>query len=185
MTDPRAERSRAAALAAARELLAEQGWAAVTHVAVAGRSGVGRTTLYRHWPDSSALLRDAITLEISTFHRPPTGVLRDDLIRELDGIREMFSDPMTDRGLRAIFERAAVDPEFARLRDALFLQGSSVIRAILDAARARGELPSDLDEDLAVAQLGGPVLFRQLASDRPLTADQVTRLVDGFLAAYT
>ncbi|MEU5884214.1 TetR/AcrR family transcriptional regulator [Spirillospora sp. NPDC047279] len=187
MTDPRAERSRTAALAAAREILVEQGWTAVTHVTVAARSGVGRTTLYRHWPDPVTLLRDTIALDVATYRRPATGVLRDDLIQELEAFREMLSVPIADRGLRAIIERAAVDPEFARLKADVFTQGSAGVRAALAAARDNGELPADLDDDLdddlAIAQLAGPVLYHRLIADRPLPSAQITRLVDAFLAA--
>ncbi|HYA68777.1 MAG TPA: helix-turn-helix domain-containing protein, partial [Acidimicrobiales bacterium] len=57
------ERTRQAVLAAASAILEEQGWEAVTHVAVSERSGVGRTTLYRHWPDATALLIEVIAAE--------------------------------------------------------------------------------------------------------------------------
>ncbi|PKV83640.1 TetR/AcrR family transcriptional regulator [Streptomyces sp. TLI_146] len=182
--DPRAERSRAAALAAARDLLIEQGWSAVTHVAVAARSGVGRTTLYRHWPDASGLVRDVIAERISTAHTPPTGVLRDDLIRELDGLRRLLHDPVSDRGLRAVIERAGVDPVFARLKEALYREGSRVFRTVLDAAKARGELAADLDADLAVDQLAGPLMYRRLLAGREVTAEYIERVVDDFLAAH-
>src|ERR671934_2975923 len=71
--DPRVLRSRQAALSAVQEILAEHGWTGVTHVAVAARSGVGRTTLYRHWPDVRALLFDAIVQQINQVRREPTG----------------------------------------------------------------------------------------------------------------
>ncbi|MEV6553585.1 TetR/AcrR family transcriptional regulator [Streptomyces sp. NPDC051597] len=182
--DPRAERSRAAALAAARDLLIEQGWSAVTHVAVAARSGVGRTTLYRHWPDASGLVRDVIAERISTAHTPPTGVLRDDLVRELDGLRRLLHDPVSDRGLRAVIERAGVDPVFAQLKEALYREGSRVFRTVLDAAKARGELAADLDPDLAVDQLAGPLMYRRLLAGRQITAEYVERVVDDFLVAH-
>ncbi|GAA0588966.1 TetR-like C-terminal domain-containing protein [Streptomyces crystallinus] len=182
--DPRAERSRAAALAAARDLLIEQGWAAVTHVAVAARSGVGRTTLYRHWPDASGLVRDVIAERISTAHTPPTGVLREDLVRELDGLRRLLHDPVSDRGLRAVIERAGVDPVFAQLKEALYREGSRVFRTVLDAAAARGDLAADLDADLAVDQLAGPLMYRRLLAGREITAEYIERVVDDFLAAH-
>ncbi|MFF4260107.1 TetR family transcriptional regulator [Streptomyces sp. NPDC001663] len=46
--DPRALRSRAAALVSATELLVDGGPEKVTHAAVAGRAGIGRATVYRH-----------------------------------------------------------------------------------------------------------------------------------------
>ena len=65
MADPedagvRVTASRAAALAAAQTLLQQQGPAAVTHQRVAVAAGVGRATVYRHWPKPEALLHEAL-----------------------------------------------------------------------------------------------------------------------------
>ncbi|MFF3505759.1 TetR-like C-terminal domain-containing protein [Streptomyces sp. NPDC003247] len=183
--DPRAARSRAAALAAAQELLVEQGWAAVTHVAVAARSGVGRTTLYRHWPDAFSLIYEAIAQRIDSVRPAPTGVLRDDLIRQLDGLRELLHDPVAERGMRAVIERAGVDPSFTDLKESLFRAGSGGFRAILEHAKAAGELPPGLDTELAIDQLAGPLMFRRLLAERTFGADYVHAVTDAFLAANT
>lgn len=57
--------SRDRALAAASESLLEIGATRTTMVEVARRSGVGRTTLYRHWNDISALFADLLTRELT------------------------------------------------------------------------------------------------------------------------
>ncbi|MFC9789307.1 TetR/AcrR family transcriptional regulator [Rhodococcus sp. NPDC127528] len=49
-----------AALAAARELLAEVGWDQTTMVAIAERAGVGKPALYRRWPSKTHLVFEAI-----------------------------------------------------------------------------------------------------------------------------
>ncbi|CAM5615080.1 TetR/AcrR family transcriptional regulator [Streptomyces aurantiogriseus] len=65
-SDPRtnddscALRTRAATLAAATELLAEGGPENVTHATVTQRAGIGRATVYRHWPDRQTLLIAAL-----------------------------------------------------------------------------------------------------------------------------
>ena len=63
--DPRVARSRAKLLAAATEILIETGPSSVTVDAVAERSGVAKSTLYRHWESRSALLVDVLRT-----HRP-------------------------------------------------------------------------------------------------------------------
>ena len=57
--DPRVARSRAAVLAATVDLLGELGHAGTTVEAIAERSGVAKTTIYRHWPSRAPLLIDA------------------------------------------------------------------------------------------------------------------------------
>jgi AcrR family transcriptional regulator len=182
--DPRAVRSRAAALAAARDLLIEQGWPGITHVAVAERSGIGRTTLYRHWPDTPSLIRDTLEHHIAVAHTEPTGDLRADLLAELEASRAMLHEPTTDRAMRVVIERAAVDPAFAEMKDALYRAGTQVLRDVVDAGKQRDELPAQLDTDLAVEQLFGPLFFRRLVANRPIPGDYVPQVVDAFLRAY-
>jgi AcrR family transcriptional regulator len=182
--DPRAVRSREAALAAARELLAEQGLAAVTHVTVAARSGVGRTTLYRHWPDVPALLRDALQPRIPVAGAPPTGNLRADLVQALSADRALLQDPVSERILRALIEGAGTDPGLARMVRELHDEGSEPIRAVLADAISTTALPAGLDIELAVEQLAGPLMFRRLIAGQPIDPGYVERVVDTFLLPY-
>jgi AcrR family transcriptional regulator len=171
-------------LSAAQELLAEQGWSAVTHVAVATRSGVGRTTLYRHWPDAAELIRDAIAQRISGTCTTPTGDLRVDLVQELDALRKRLHDPVSENGLRAVIERAEADPVFADLKETLYRAGSRVFRAVIEDAKLRAALPAGLDTDLAIDQLAGPLMYRRLVAGRTFSSTYVRRVVDDFLAAH-
>ncbi len=68
--DPRIERTRRLVLEATLALLAESGYGAVTIEAVAARSGVAKSTIYRHWPGRVELIRDAF-LELKPPHAPP------------------------------------------------------------------------------------------------------------------
>lgn len=182
--DPRVVRSRESALRAARDLLVERGWAGLTHVAVAERSGVGRTTLYRHWPDTPALVRDTLAHHIAVAHTEPAGDLRADLLRELAASRAMLHEPTTDRAIRVVVERAAVDDAFAEMKDVLYRAGTQVLRHIVDAGKERGELPAELASDLAVDQLVGPLFFRRLLANQPIPEAYVPELVDAFLRSH-
>ncbi|MEG8183605.1 TetR/AcrR family transcriptional regulator [Nocardia terpenica] len=182
--DPRAVRSRQAALTAAQELLAEQGWTGVTHVAVAARSGVGRTTLYRHWPDVAALVQDAIVQRMDQVRPEPTGELRADLISELNGLRRLLHDPVGQHGMRAVLDRAPFDPAFGTLKTLLHQAGSAGFRAILEAAEARGELRPDTDIDFVIEQLVGPLIFRRLLAELDIDDGRVQSVVDAVLRLY-
>ena len=54
--DPRIAHTRAVVLDATAALLAEEGFAGLTVEAIAERSGVARSTIYRNWPDRTDLL---------------------------------------------------------------------------------------------------------------------------------
>ncbi|MBB5936965.1 TetR-like C-terminal domain-containing protein [Streptomyces zagrosensis] len=182
--DPRAERSRAAALTAAQQLLIEDGWAAVTHVAVAARSGVGRTTLYRHWPESAMLIRDVLARSFQADHSAPTGDLRTDLISELLALRAMLLDSVAERALRVMIERATADRASAIILEDCHRKGTELLREIVEAAKVRGELPGDLKADVAIDKLAGPMLFRRLFFNGTFDDGYVADLVDRFLDSY-
>jgi AcrR family transcriptional regulator len=182
--DPRAVRSRAAAIAAAQELMAEHGWSAVTHVAVATRSGVGRTTLYRHWPNATSLIHDAIADRMSLVRTERTGELRTDLVSELNGLRLLLHEPVTERGMRACIERAGVDAAFTELKESLYRAGTAGFRAILRGATERGELPAGLNLDLAIDHLAGPLFFRRLLAGRTFDGEYVAGVVEAFLHGH-
>ncbi|WP_342800638.1 TetR/AcrR family transcriptional regulator [Nocardia sp. No.11] len=179
--DPRTVRSREAALVAARQLLVEQGLAGLTHGAIAARSGISRATLYRLWPEPTDLVRATITWHITLAQAPPTGNLRADLLTALAGTHAMLHEPASEQAIRVLIERAAVDPQFAAVKESAYRSGTRVVRTILTAAVERGELPVDLDVDLAVDQLHGPLFFRRLVAHRTFDLDYVRAVADDFL----
>jgi AcrR family transcriptional regulator len=177
-------RSRQAALSAVQEILAEQGWTGVTHVAVAARSGVGRTTLYRHWPDVASLIHDAIDQRIGQARSPRSGELRADLISELNGLRMLLHDRASEHTMRAVLERAPFDPAFASLKEELYRSGSAGFRTILRAATKTGDLPAGLDIPLTIDQLAGPLFYRRLFAGLDIDETYVEAVVDGVLRLH-
>lgn len=184
--DPRVARTRRDVLAAAREVFLAEGWERVTLAHVAEHSGYARTTLYRHWPQRLDLLRDLIGEEVRLLHATPVGDLRKDLLAEMEAFRAALTTSGLGRMMIAIAQQARDDRELADLSSAVLADGSQVLREIIAAGARGGELPVDLDPDVAVAQLVGPLLFRFLFQNE-LDGDgaSVTSVVDWFLAGAT
>lgn len=180
--DPRVTRTHATVLAAAHHLLLERGWEHVRVATVAQLSGYARSTLYRHWPNRLDLLRDAIAEQARLTHVALTGSTRDDLVAELSA----FVDAITTTGLghmvAAMAHMARTDPEWARLNEAVHLEGVSVLRQILRAAREEGaDFP---DDDDSVSMLVGPLIHRFLFTGDPPDRILVERTVDAYLGAW-
>ncbi len=181
-TDARFTHTHARALQAAQGLLLGDGIEAVTHLRVARASGVGRRTVYRHWPTRLELLHD--TLAATEFPHPAvTGDLRTDLIAHLAALRTALVAGPLAQVISALNERAAVEPELRPLRDRLSDAGCAALREVLEAAVARDALPGRLDLEAAMAVLEGPLFYRVLIrNERPGPAI-LPPLVDAFLAA--
>lgn len=178
----RRERSRAAALAAAWQILVQEGWEALTQQHVAEVAGIGRATVYRHWPDRAALLQDVLSAEVVTLHTIPTGDVRADLIAELCSMRAELCERHFDRVLVTLVDRAFVEPDMLPVKAAMVQDGTANLRQILERGARDGELRSDLDLDEAVSFLVAPVVYRHLFADEPVTDEMIGRIVADFIA---
>lgn len=179
--DPRVARTRESALEAATRLLLTEGLDAVTHQKVAASAGVGRRTMYRHWPDAEALLQD--TLAGASYPvSGRTGDLREDLVTHLEALRQALVDGPLRYVVLALNERAAVRPELRPLRDRLTEGGCRPLVDLLEEAVGDGRLSADLDVDATVAALEGPVFYRSLVRGEQVPVEVVPRVVDDVLA---
>lgn len=183
-TDSRREQTRALALQAARALLAEEGWDAITHLRVAERAGLGRATIYRHWRDPGGLRRDALAEEIHVFHIVPTGDLRADLISELLAIRHELAERGQSRVFATLIGHAQGDAEVRRLKSELVEEGTAGLRRIVTDALADGRLGPGLDLEEAVALLAGPVSYKAFLADEPISVELLEQTVDGLLGLW-
>lgn len=180
-TDPRAERAHQAALDAAAGLFLEEGVAAVTIDAVAARSGVAKTTIYRRWANRDDLLLDvfrrfALGIEPPPADLPPAERLRS-LARQLAG---RFADPQWQVALPALLGAVRHKQELAGLADRLDAHQHRHVRAALEDAAAVGALPgTDIGE--ALLRLVGPLLMAALMRPDLLTEGFADRLVDALL----
>ncbi|MFN3218359.1 MAG: TetR/AcrR family transcriptional regulator [Acidimicrobiales bacterium] len=178
--DPRALKTRERALGAARDAFLAEGFDALTHLELARRSGIGRKTLYRHWPTVEDLVH--ATLDSLNFPRPPhTGELRRDLTAHLLALREALTEGPLAFVIHALAERSTIDPTLRPVRRRLIEEGCAPIRTILRTAADSGRLPPDLDVEQAASELEGPIFYRALVHDEPIPAGSVERAIDSFL----
>lgn len=184
--DPRAERSRAAALDAALRLLIDEGWDALTQNRVAQLAGVGRATVYRHWPDRVDLLRDALhhAARATPTEVVATGDLRRDLRRVLWQMCEQLADHGLGQLLAVMVDRAERDGEIRVILEGLVGERLDAVRDLLAGAVSSGQLAPGLDVRRASSELIGPLAFRRLVSCEPLSRAFANGIVDDFLAAH-
>jgi AcrR family transcriptional regulator len=167
-TDPRSVRSREAILHAARQLLLEHGPSAVTHVQVAERSGVGRATVYRHWPRSDQLLGEAMGTVPMPFFATPTEPVQEWLHDELRILgRQLELDDV--RAVATTLANTALwVPEMAARRDAFARVLAERLAAALDHAQRHGGLRLSIDSSAAAALLLGPLFYRSTIEHAPV-----------------
>lgn len=183
--DARVVRTRAAVLEAGARLLFTEGWHAVTHLRVAEEAGVGRATMYRHWPSVEDLLSDVLVdCQQPWEASPPTGDLHTDLVTELDTFAAALQHSKLPEILVAAMERASTDPRIQAMHDSMTEISRRPLWTVVAAAIERGELDPALDEQTAAAHTLGPLLYQCLFDEVAITqADTeliATTFLDGF-----
>jgi len=181
---PRTRRSRDAVVQAAVELLLDGGTAAVTVEAVVQRSGVARSTIYRHWPTRTEMVAAAFAALIPPLAAPePTGELSHQLESILCPLAEQIASEQFAALVPSLLAGAARDPDLAPFHAEFVARQREPVRAVLrQAVQDEALRPLDLDE--AVSQLVGPLLFQRVILDEPVTAGFARRLVAEFLAVH-
>jgi len=186
--DPRVERSRQAILDATRELLADGDVGSLTVEAVASRSGVAKTTIYRRWRDKWELALDAVMIDmIPRFEKPvDVGDTRKELLTFINQVVRMQASAPFGPAMQGLVSQIATDPELARVyRDQVVQPRMDQLAPVIERGIARGDLRPDTDVRLVHELLVGPIFYRLLFSGAPLTRNLGPRIVDAILAGFT
>jgi len=175
--DARVRRSRDRVLATALELLSESGVSGFTVDEVASRSGVAKTTIYRHWPSREALVLDAASRISAEQEVPDTGSLEGDLAVLLADTGHLLGTARWSSVVPSIVDVAERDPEFAEIHGKIQRGHAVALREVIERAAGRGEIPATADRSAMVSALIGPLYYRRWFSREPIDDQFVTVIV--------
>ena len=175
--DGRVRRSRATVLAATAELLFERGFAGTSVDEVSRRSGVAKTTIYRHWPTRTDLLRDACSTVGTPLEIPDAGTYEADVTALLMNLSHLLRSAKWTSVLPSVIDAAERDPEIAQMYSKLQDGYSAPLRFVIQRAIQRDELPKTTDIDVLIAAFTGPLFYRRWFSREPLTQSFVKQII--------
>lgn len=186
--DPRVERSRQAIMDATLQLLAQDGdVGSLTVEAVAARSGVAKTTIYRRWRDKWELALDAVMIDMLPRLDEPVDVgdTRKELLTFINSVVKMLATPPYGQAMQALVSQIATDPDLARVyREQVVEPRQAELTPVIKRGIARGDLRPDTDVRLIHELLVGPIFYRLLFSGAPLDRNLGRRIVDAILAGF-
>ena len=159
---PRNEKATRDVLNAAMDLGIELGFDALTVEGVAARTGVGKATIYRRWRNVWAIIAHAVLADADQIAPlQPRATARESLHASLLLAARYFRG---QRGqiLRALIGRAQMDETLLKaLIEQFLLARRAVSREMVRRGIASGELRPNLDADIVLDALYGP-LYHQL-----------------------
>src|SRR5580693_695785 len=171
-------RAHSKVLESATELFAERGIDATSVDAIAAASGVSKATVYKHWADKDALCLDVLMHVHELDEGPPeldSGDLREDLKAFLKYEPSRKKAAIQKRLMPHLIAYSARNEQFGRAWKTRVMERSrDFLRKLLRRGVDRGMLPAVLDEELGVALLLGPMMYRHIfgsAVDRDWLAE--------------
>lgn len=182
-TEPvgRGAHARQRVMAAALDLLADEGSAGFTMESVARRAGASKATLYRHWPSTSALLVDAMSAAFRPLPPPAGGDVHDDLVALLTQAAGLLASDRFPRLMAAVVDLAERDPALGRLHADLTEQQRRPVLELVRRGQAEGRIAADADAEVVVDLLTAPFFYRRLIAHRPLPPTLPQAIVDQVL----
>lgn len=150
---------------------------------IARRAGVGKPTLYKWWPSKSAIVIDMFTERIVPNMEVPDGPCIEEVIRaQLKVTLELLcgffgkvsaqiiaAGQCDDEVLREYVER------YMRHRRAMTVER-------IESAQASGEFKRQIDPQVLVDMIYGPIYYRLLIKHQPLNQEFGEELLDHIMA---
>lgn len=178
----RSARVRDAVIAATIAELEESGYDKLGVAAVAARSGVHETSIYRRWKTRDGLVADAtFTLFERNIAMADRGSLAEDLTYTMSAAGRYLDSPLA----RAALQFGLGLPRDADTTRDLRERWSArfgTFEQIFDRAAARGEWPADADSRPLLQALIGAVYLRVHVLREPVTPKHLRTLVEAVLA---
>jgi AcrR family transcriptional regulator len=180
----RTARIRAAVLTATGDALAEHGLAQLDLADVARRAVVGKTTVYRRWGTTTALVADLLLdMAEQSLPRTETGTLLEDLRANARLVQRTLSDPRQGALFKAVIAAATCDPRTAEALHRFYDTRIREWAPCVAQAVERGEAPPGTDPHEVIRAVSAPLYYRLLASGDPLDAAAADRAAEAAAAA--
>jgi AcrR family transcriptional regulator len=167
------------------EELAAVGYGRLSIEAVARRAGVAKTAVYRRWHSKLEMVLEVVA-EVAgqKLSLPDTGSLRTDLELVMQVLAHALRHPLASQIIPDLLAEAGRDAQIARtLEQSLRAAQKDIGVRLVDRAIERGELPADVDPDLAVDLVVGPLYWRLAVARRPLPPEYLSRLAAATVTA--
>lgn len=174
---PRSEEAHQAILDATLGLLGEVGYSALTVEGVAQRAGVGKATIYRRWSSKLPLVVEAFSA-LPGFEDVDAGSLERDLKETLTKYLEAFTSTALGTVFPSLAGERALDPELSKMIEPVARARRLPFVRIFERARARGEISSHVDIELAADLVLGPISVTLFFRGGNLTPKMVDPIVE-------
>jgi len=191
MARQRSEQAHSRVIEAAIALFAERGIESTSMDAIAADSGVSKATIYRHWPDKDTLCLEVLVRIHGLDKQLPvfdSGDFRADMIAQLRYDPAERCKALRERIMPHLIAYASHNRVFgAAWRSRVIEPVRISLGNMMERGKKRGFLKPDLDPDVGLALLLGPMIYRNVVASKlggKVPQDLEVHVADAFLAAF-
>lgn len=149
---------------------AETGYTGISLERVATRAGAGKAAIYRRWPSKLEFACDAIrNVEVMWAGFPEQGSLEGDVRAYLLATLRILRHPLVRRIIADMVAERLRSSELTPILDSIVSVRRQFGERLLDRAIARDELGANLDRELALDYLIGPLYMSTVNRGRAIT----------------
>lgn len=176
--DARITRTRQVVIEAMHRIFEEEGASGLTHQRVALKAGVGRATVYRHWPTTLDLLVDTLRDIDQSMMQPGDEPFDEWLRNQLAHAAVELALPTSRQFIALMIAEADNHTVIADLGAELIERTYRVMEGMIGQAVDRGELDQKLDETDVVAKTLGPIIYRTAMQRLDVTPGFIDEIVE-------
>ena len=165
--------------------LAAVGYGRLSIEAVARRAGVGKTAVYRRWGSKLEMVLEIVsTVAGQSLPLPDTGSLTGDLEIFMRFAARALRHPLASQIIPDLLSETSRNDQIATtLQNTLRANQHDIGVLLIGRAVERGDLPGNIDPDLAVDLVVGPLYWRLAIARTPLPDKQLRRMILAAAAA--
>jgi AcrR family transcriptional regulator len=169
----------ASILKAALDLLERKSLREVTADAIARRAGVSKATIYKWWPNKSLVALDAylggMTERVAI---PDTGSAEMDFTVQLKSVTAFYKSPLGRLFCQFIAEGQSNPGFLALFRERFLYARRDAARVMWRRGVDRGEIRKEIDGEIVLDLIYGPMVFRLLAGHGSLNDHESESMIE-------
>jgi AcrR family transcriptional regulator len=173
-----------AILDAVYDILQEKSVRDLTIEEVARRAQVGKPTIYKWWASKATLVLDMIEERMVEAQSAPTPHTAEELIRTQVTELIQLLNGFFGKVAAGIIAEGQSDPEVLEAyRERYLRRRRALTKSKIEQAQANGEFAAQIDADLLIDMIYGPIYYRFLIKHQTLDQEFANALVDHILAS--
>ncbi len=174
---PRSETSKKSILNAVNRLLLLTSVKDLSIEAIAKKAGVGKTTIYRWWPNKVAVVLDALLYQLGNTPALPTSATKAEAItNQLERFMRLLKGKNGKILIEVMAEAQANEETLTLFYENFMLQHEETLANLIEDGKENGEFRKEISTALAVDMIYGSIVYRLMSGAETLDQDFTTNL---------